>query len=235
MIFQYTRVFSEIDAKRHYRWECVSRDYEHAFVFLTPNGNRLRKVFDNFVPPNGVVHSLRSFAERLLLNPSANLDVYNKLIIDYPMLPYIEVCEFQNNNGLTIYEHSLRSDVECMSFMTIIQDCHICLLSIEIELLQLDEENQSKQQTSAFWNELTNVLAKVDSTSFLSNCLQQLNVTDKKESQPIVPSSPQPIIPLTQPKQTVKRHNRPFQVNELTGVKRVKRDVNCVQLSNRMM
>lgn len=195
------------------------------FIFLSPNGNRLSTVFDNSVQHTGVTSRLFTFANKFL-NPS-DLDTYNKLIIDCPMIPYVEVCELHKDDGATEYEHALRDNVGSRTPMILVLDCHLSILNIETRLLQLDEDNKTKQQMSAFWNELTNVLAKVDSTSFLSNCLQQLNVAEKKEISTLT-QAPQPS------KEKVKRTNRSFDPDGLTvtGLKRAKRD--CKDDTNSM-
>lgn len=222
MIFQYTRVFSETDSKRHYRWECISHDYEYVFVFLTPNGNRYPEVIDN-TTRNTLDHEqinstyFRNFVNRIHDKP---LEMYNKIILDYPMVPHIFVNESRKNNQV-FFKHALRRGLEMSNLCTIIKDCHFCVMEIEIKLLQYDEELKSKQQMSAFWNEVTNVLGKFESTSFLTNCLQQLNVSDKKESE-----RPIPIRSLDESPNT-KRAKRPLPSDmSSTGVKRQKHNDN---------
>lgn len=61
------------------------------------------------------------------------------------------------------------------SLISLVYHCHTELARIEMDLLELDDENREKHRKDAFWNELTNVLAKVDSTTFLTNCMQQLS------------------------------------------------------------
>lgn len=176
MIFQYTRIVSSEDSKRHYRWECVSRNHEHLLIFLTPNGTRA-KMISNI--PNKKIETnqygpIGSFAD--LLQPN-DLAQYHRIIEDAPMIPYklIERDHSQDDETDPQFSMEFNDNTYDSSLMELIYECHAEVTKMEFELLELDRIRQKEQQTDAFWTELTNVLAKVDSATFLSNCMQQLS------------------------------------------------------------
>ncbi len=193
MIFQYTRTLSELDSKRHYEWKCVSDQHDHVFMFLSPNGNRSERIICNTMGyPSGSFKTIASFVKAGHLNPD-ELEWYNKLIVDYPMFAHIIVNgQDLPNEAFTVWFRGKDDDSDTYQHLiSVIEVCHFHMIKIEYELLELDEERKSKQQLFSLYNELTNVLSKVD----ILNCLQQLTMKDtsKDEKHPVTPSPSPPL------------------------------------------
>ncbi len=104
---------------------------------------------------------------------------YNKLIEDYPIIPFIRIArnnEDDNDYPWTMwFNHDERAKLYYQNdLFRLICDCHIRMLKIEQQLLKQDEEQKSAQQIFALCNEVTNIFGKID----LLNCLQHLRVGD---------------------------------------------------------
>ncbi len=161
MIFQYARIHSNVDSKRHYQWTIVSNQFPHLFVFLTPNGNRFSETIDNNHEGSDPIST---FIDRL--KPD-ELEQYHQIIKEYPMIPFVKIqfADIENDDSL----------------FSLILDWHIYYVRREYDLLKYDDEQREKQLKFSLFNGLANILDKSDCTTVLSDCLRHLQIDDKKQ------------------------------------------------------
>lgn len=84
------------------------------------------------------------------------------------------VVRLNNDNSFTTWFNHNDDHFELLS--GVIEAYHLFMLQVEFELLELDIDRKSKQQMFVFYNEVTNLVTKID----ILNCLQMLTVRDQK-------------------------------------------------------